>query len=127
MSESAIAKLMNTRRTPVREIFIKHAEDGLIEIFSQRGSRVSLIDIDQTKEARFTREILDKAVVKKVCNSFHKDCLFDFNDNLLKSSDYVMLIRMITSIRMYTRIIGSSLPQAGGGIEKRIKNEGGIL
>jgi DNA-binding GntR family transcriptional regulator len=47
MSESAIAKLLNARRTPIRESFVKYAKDGLIEIFSKSGSRVTLIDIDQ--------------------------------------------------------------------------------
>jgi DNA-binding GntR family transcriptional regulator len=82
VSESTIAQLLNTSRTPVRESFIKLAEDGLIEVFSQRGSCISLIDIDQAEEARFARRVLEKAVIKEACQSFLEDCLFDLNANL---------------------------------------------
>jgi DNA-binding GntR family transcriptional regulator len=82
VSESTIAQLLDTSRTPVRESFIKLAEDGLIEVFSQRGSCVSLIDIDQAEEARFARRVLEKAVIKEACRSFRDDCLFDLKANL---------------------------------------------
>ena len=82
LSESMIAELLDTSRTPVRESFIKLAEEGLIEVFSQRGSRVSLIDIDQAEEARFARRVLDKAVIKEACRSFLEDCHFDLKANL---------------------------------------------
>jgi len=82
VSESTVAKLLDTSRTPVRESFIKLAEEGLIEVFSQRGSSVSLIDIDQAEEARFARRVLEKAVIKEACRSFPEDCLFDLKANL---------------------------------------------
>lgn len=82
VSESMIAKLLDTSRTPVRESFIKLAEDGLIEVFSQRGSRVTLIDIEQAEEARFARRVLDKAVISEACHTFLEDCLFDLKANV---------------------------------------------
>jgi DNA-binding GntR family transcriptional regulator len=82
VSEATIARLLDTSRTPVRESFIKLAEDGLIEVVSQKGSCVSLIDIDQAEEARFARRIVEKAVIKEACHSFLRDCLFDLKANL---------------------------------------------
>jgi DNA-binding GntR family transcriptional regulator len=82
VSEATIAQLLNTSRTPVRESFIKLAEDGLIEVISQKGSCISLIDIDQAEEARFARRVLEKAVIKEACHSFLQDCLVDLNANL---------------------------------------------
>ncbi len=82
MSEATIAQLLDTSRTPVRESFIKLAEDGLVEVISQKGSCVSLIDIDQAEEARFARRILEKAVIKEACHSFLQDCLVDLKANL---------------------------------------------
>lgn len=82
VSEATIAQLLDTSRTPVRESFIKLAEDGLIEVVSQKGSCVSLIDIDQAEEARFARRILERAVIEEACRSFLRDCLFDLEANL---------------------------------------------
>ena len=82
VSEAAIAQLLDTSRTPVRESFIKLAEDGLIEVVSQKGSRISLIDVDQAEIARFARRVLEKAVMKEACQSFDRECLFDLNANL---------------------------------------------
>jgi len=82
LSESMIAKRLDTSRTPVRESFIKLAEDGLIEVYSQRGSRISLIDIDQAEQARFARRVLEKAIISEACGSFLEECLFDLKANL---------------------------------------------
>jgi DNA-binding GntR family transcriptional regulator len=82
LTESAIAEMLHTSRTPVRESFIKLAEDGLIEVLPQKGSCVSLIDIDQAEEARFARRVLEKAVIKEACRFFREDCLFELKANL---------------------------------------------
>ena len=88
ISEAEIADILQTSRTPVREAFIHLAEDGLLEVFPQRGSSVSLIDIEQAEEACFVRKVLGKAVLKEACKVFHNDCLFELSANLKMQKFY---------------------------------------
>jgi DNA-binding GntR family transcriptional regulator len=82
ISESEIAETLNVSRTPIREAFIRLVEDGLLEIYPQKGSLISLIDIEQAEEARFVRRVLDKAIIREACEHFAEDCLFDLSANL---------------------------------------------
>ena len=54
-------------RQPVREAFIKLAEIGLVEVRPQRGTFVMLISRRQVENARFIREAIEVAVVRKAC------------------------------------------------------------
>jgi DNA-binding GntR family transcriptional regulator len=67
LSEKEIAGLLGVSRTPVREAFIRLAEDGLLSITPQKRSAVTCIDLGQAEEARFVRRALEKAVMKEVC------------------------------------------------------------
>ena len=82
ISESEIAAELNASRTPIREAFIKLVEDGLLETYPQKGSFVSLIDIEQAEEARFVRKVLETAITKAACEHFDEDCLFDLSANV---------------------------------------------
>jgi len=65
ISENEVSEALGISRTPVREAFIRLAEDGLIKVTPQKRSIVSLIDLDQAEEARFIRLALEKAVIKE--------------------------------------------------------------
>lgn len=70
ISEKEIGDKLEVSRTPTREAFIKLAEEDLIVIYPQKGSFISLIDIDQVEEARFVRENMEVAVLKIACATF---------------------------------------------------------
>lgn len=63
ISEAEIAKQFETSRQPVREAFIKLAEEGLVEIRPQRGTVVRKIDPDEVLDARFVREAVEADIV----------------------------------------------------------------
>lgn len=63
LSEKDIAGRMNISKTPVREAFIKLQEEGLLEIRPQRGTYVSLVDMGQIEEVRFTRLCVESTVL----------------------------------------------------------------
>ncbi|GIP34840.1 GntR family transcriptional regulator [Paenibacillus sp. J2TS4] len=77
ISETDMSDKLELSRTPVREAFIQLSEEGLIDIYPQKGSFVSLIDLEQVKEARFLREVLEVAVVEAACGSFTEEDLFE--------------------------------------------------
>jgi GntR family transcriptional regulator, rspAB operon transcriptional repressor len=65
LSENEIALRFGTSRAPVREAFIRLAEEGLIEVRPQRGSFVTRISIAAMQRARFVREAVEVSVVRR--------------------------------------------------------------
>jgi DNA-binding GntR family transcriptional regulator len=64
LSESDIAAAYGVSRQPVREAFIKLAEEGLLEVRPQRGSYVRRISVQAVLDARFVREAIEADVVR---------------------------------------------------------------
>ncbi len=63
ISETEIAGILGLSRTPIREAFIKLAQEGVLNILPQRGTYIAKIDLKQVEEARFIREALEKGVM----------------------------------------------------------------
>lgn len=64
LSESEIASEYAVSRQPVREAFIKLAEENLLEVRPQRGSFVRKIATAAVMDARFVREAIEADIVK---------------------------------------------------------------
>lgn len=64
LSETEVAAAYGISRQPVREAFIKLAEDGLLEIRPQRGTYVRKISVAAVMDARFVREAIEADVVR---------------------------------------------------------------
>lgn len=94
ISEKEISNLFDVSRTPVREAFIKLSREGVLYILPQRGTYISLIDLEQVEEARFIRESLETAVLKIATESFPDDTMKELEENieiqkeLIKNKDY---------------------------------------
>ncbi|MDR0441458.1 MAG: GntR family transcriptional regulator, partial [Candidatus Accumulibacter sp.] len=69
LSESAIARHYSTSRQPVREAFIKLAEERLVSIQPQRGTFVVKISVADVLDARFVREAIELAVTREAATS----------------------------------------------------------
>lgn len=82
VSEKEIADILNVSRTPVREAFIKLAQEELLDIIPQKGSYVSLIDPEQVEEVRFCRASLEKEIIKLACKAFPREELLSIQDSL---------------------------------------------
>jgi len=70
ISEKEISEKFNVSRTPVREAFVRLSNEGLLNIYPQKGTFVSLIDLSAIDEGRFMREHMERAVIKLACKSF---------------------------------------------------------
>lgn len=66
LSEIELSKRFSVSRQPVREAFIKLAEERLIEVRSQRGTYVRKISPREVLDARHLREIIEVAIVREV-------------------------------------------------------------
>ncbi|MDQ6419120.1 GntR family transcriptional regulator [Paenibacillus sp. LHD-117] len=82
LSENETSLKFQVSRTPVRESFMKLAQEGLMQVLPQRGTFVSLIDTALVEEARFMREHLECAVAELACGSFREDALLRLETNL---------------------------------------------
>lgn len=69
ISESEIAGEYDVSRQPVREAFIKLAEEGLLEIRPQRGTFVRKIAVSSVMDARFVREAIEADIVRLLAQS----------------------------------------------------------
>ncbi|WP_307440670.1 GntR family transcriptional regulator [Bacillus sp. V2I10] len=83
ISEKEISEKFKVSRTPVRESFIQLSKDGLLDIYPQKGTCVSLIDLNLVEEARFMREHLEVAVIQLACETFPQEKLFSLEMNLM--------------------------------------------
>lgn len=66
LSESDIASAYCLSRQPVREAFIKLAEQHLVEVRPQRGTYVGLISVADVRTARFIREAVEVDIIRTV-------------------------------------------------------------
>lgn len=82
LSEQEIADQLGVSRQPVREAFIKLSEAGLLTIRPQRGSFVVKISVKQVLDARFVREAVETAVVRKACETITPAGIAELRDNL---------------------------------------------
>lgn len=67
VSENELASAMQLSRTPVREAIMELARVGIVEVYPQRGSRISLIDLSLVEESSFMRLVLECAVAELDC------------------------------------------------------------
>ena len=64
LSENELAQELGVSRTPVRESLILLREEGLVQVFPQIGSFVSLVDLARVSEAQFVREAIECASLR---------------------------------------------------------------
>jgi DNA-binding GntR family transcriptional regulator len=55
--------------TPVRDVLLKLQEEGLVEIFPQSRTIVSLIDLEQARQAHFLRSSVERALVMQLART----------------------------------------------------------
>ncbi|ANA81227.1 transcriptional regulator, GntR family protein [Paenibacillus vortex V453] len=82
ISEKEIADELNVSRTPVREAFMKLAEEELLDIIPQSGTIVSRINLRHVEEGRFIREKIEKEIVALACDFFPEQFRFRLETNI---------------------------------------------
>ncbi|MGL5435707.1 MAG: GntR family transcriptional regulator [Lachnospiraceae bacterium] len=64
-----VAAELKISRTPLQSACARLASEGLLSVVPQKGSYVSLIDLQRVNESVFMRNILDQAAVRHLCGS----------------------------------------------------------
>jgi len=89
ISEKELSEKYSVSRTPVREALVRLAQEGLVNIYPQKGTVVSLIDLSAVEEGRFLREHLERAVVKEACKEFSQENILSLEMNLKLQKMYI--------------------------------------
>lgn len=64
LSEAMLSERYGLSRTPIRDILKQLASSGYIDIYPQKGSIVSYIDLDSVEQIIYLRHVLEKEIFK---------------------------------------------------------------
>lgn len=67
LKESSLVEQLNVSRTPVREALILLANEMLVQIYPQRGTYVSKIDMEYVRQLMTMRHILETNILVDLC------------------------------------------------------------
>lgn len=82
ISEKIVSEILSISRTPIREAFSKLEKMNLMEIYPQKGTMVSLIDTGIVEETSFMRMVLEKEIIKIVCQNYQEKDIRLLNKNV---------------------------------------------
>lgn len=82
LSEKDVSVRFDVSRQPVREAFIKLAENGLIQIRPQRGSYVNKISMQQVRNGCFVRQAIECAVARRAATLINDSQSYQLEQNL---------------------------------------------
>lgn len=77
LSENELATELAVSRTPVRESLILLREEGLVEVYPQVGTFVSLVDPERVRQAQFIREAVECTSLAQARPPFSADHVGD--------------------------------------------------
>lgn len=69
LSRAALQKRFAVSSTPVRDALMRLEEIGLVDVFPQSGTIVSLIDVSKAKQAQFLRRSIELEAVHTLASS----------------------------------------------------------
>ena len=73
ISENRICRQIGVSRSPVRSAIIRLVEDGLIEVFPQKGSFVAPIKLSAVRSNHFIRKALELAVLQRCAQAWSSE------------------------------------------------------
>lgn len=89
IGEIELSKVLNVSRTPLREAIVQLVEEKLLEVFPQKGSFVSKINLNLVDEAIFVRETCENRILKMAT---HDENIDDLIVKLEKNIEYQKII-----------------------------------
>jgi len=82
LSEQDLADELDLSRTPVHEALQELSKSKIIEVFPQKGSLVTLIDLELVEEAVFVRATLESAITEQAALLANEDDIKYLKENL---------------------------------------------
>lgn len=82
LNEIELVDILGISRTPIREAVFKLKDEALINVYPQKASIVSPIDLNRVEEAFFLRKIVEIEVLKLCCQSCEGRFLKELEKNI---------------------------------------------
>lgn len=82
ISEQDLAYELDLSRTPVHEALQELSKTKIVEIFPQKGSLVSLINLELVNEAVFVRATLESAITEEACKIANNEDIKYLTENV---------------------------------------------
>ncbi len=95
--EKEVMDMLKVSRAPIREAFMKLSQEDLIETIPQKGSFVTLIDLELVEESRFVRETLERTIVKQACSMMNAE-------QVLQLQNLISLQELCVNQKNYERL-----------------------
>lgn len=90
ISENEISRSYNVSRTPVKAAFLRLRAEKYIEIVPQKGSFITLLDIQYIRDIIYLRYVLESDIIKTVLNMESRDGLLTaLNENLGEQKELI--------------------------------------
>ncbi|AAV95004.1 GntR family transcriptional regulator [Ruegeria pomeroyi] len=86
ISESELARAYDVSRQPIREAFIKLADQGLVEVRPQRGTIITKIGYAAVLDARFLREAIEADIAKILAADPDRHVIAELRDQLARQA-----------------------------------------
>ncbi len=67
LSENNLSSQMSASRTMVREALSRLVEEGYMVVYPQRGTEVTLLDVERIRQAVFAHIVLEQAMIDDIC------------------------------------------------------------
>jgi len=87
ISESELAREYDVSRQPVREAFIKLADQGLLEVRPQRGTIITRIGYYAVLDARFLREAIEADIAKIIATQSDPVLVTELRNQLARQAE----------------------------------------
>ncbi len=88
LNEAAIAEVLEMSRTPVHEAIAALHEEWLVDIFPQKGTRVSQIDPMLVKEGYRTRLLLEGNILKESAGTIEREQMQEMLNCLRRQDEH---------------------------------------
>ena len=89
ISEPMMAEWFGVSRTPIREVFKRLDDEGLLDIFPQVGTVVAPIDLEAVRDSQFIRETIESRTIELAAASAAAADIARLNENLERQEDFV--------------------------------------
>ena len=83
LSENTLSSQMNASRTMVRDALSKLVEEGYIVVYPQRGTEVTLLDLERIRQVVFSHTVLEQAMIEEICQKGLTDKQFEQLEEVL--------------------------------------------
>lgn len=80
---NTLCEQLQISRSPVRDALMKLSQDKLVDIFPQRGTRVSLIDLQLVEEEKFLRSSLEEKALLEAINIINENDILKYKNAIL--------------------------------------------